>query len=132
MMFKDQIVEQLKKMSEEEKDQWIMNQAILCHENDRDDFLKTLTGEKLVEDVPDDRAIEEFCQKVINGDIYVEYETHYCEFDDYGHYVDDWFEDYHDPKGAFSFLDKVFNGLLPIGSKPLQNRNQPRMFWQSP
>lgn len=109
-MFKDQIAEQLRKMSEEEKNQWIMNQAILCDENARDDFLKTLTGEKLVSYMPDDREIEEFCQKVKNGDIYIEYETRYYEFDDDGHYVDNWFEDYHDPKGAFVFLDKIFNG----------------------
>lgn len=41
-MFKDQIAEQLRKMSEEEKNQWIMNQAILCDENARDDFFKRL------------------------------------------------------------------------------------------
>ncbi len=40
---------------------------------------------KAIGDMPERDKITTFCEKVRNGDICVEYETHYVEFDDYGH-----------------------------------------------
>ena len=40
--------------------------------------------------MPSQEEIEEFCQKVENKEISMEYETHYYEFDDDGRYMDDW------------------------------------------
>ena len=46
---------------------------------------------------------------------YLEYETHYFEFDDNGRYMDDWKVWHNDPLKAFSLLNRIFmgcNGLL--------------------
>ena len=40
--------------------------------------------------MPSQGEIQELCEKVEHGDIYLEYETHYYEFDDDGRYMDDW------------------------------------------
>lgn len=42
-----QIIEQLNKMSEEQKNQWILSQAKLCKESQRQGLLQSLTGEKI-------------------------------------------------------------------------------------
>lgn len=42
------ITEQLNKMSEEQKNQWILSRAKLCKESERQGFLQSLTGEKKV------------------------------------------------------------------------------------
>ncbi|WP_081652904.1 hypothetical protein [Candidatus Stoquefichus massiliensis] len=110
MEFIDQVKEQLKKMNETEKDTWILNQAKLLSENKQNDFLMSLYGEKKVIDLPSLQEIDEFVHKVTDGDIYIEYETYYCEFDSEGHYMDDWEVEYHDVFNAMRFLDRIFRG----------------------
>ena len=84
MMFIKQVEEQLSKMSEAEKEVWILSQARLLSEREQQDFLMSLSGEKKIIDMPSQREIEEFCEKVESGEIYLEYETHYYEFDNDG------------------------------------------------
>ncbi len=60
--------------------------------------------------MPERDEITEFCDRVRNGDICVEYETHYVEFDDYGHFHDDWEHDFYDPDYAMSFISSVIKG----------------------
>lgn len=64
MKYIQQITEQLNKMSEEQKNQWILSRAKLCKEIERQGFLQTLTGEKKVPYIPIQKEIEEFCWKV--------------------------------------------------------------------
>ena len=45
--------------------------------------------EKKISYMPTEQQVEKFCRKVQNGDIFVEYETHYYEFDSDGRYMDD-------------------------------------------
>jgi len=78
----------------------------------------SLTGEKKIIYMPTEAEIEAFCRKVQEGEIYVEYETHYYEFDSEGRYMDDWKIWHNDPQGAFPFLDRAFKGcheLLRLG-----------------
>ncbi len=72
-------------MTESEKDLWIISQAKLLPVWKQEDFYKSICGTKKVIDMPERDKITTFCEKVRNGDICVEYETHYVEFDDYGH-----------------------------------------------
>lgn len=118
MEFLEQVKGQLQKMSEVEKDEWIITQAQLLEERNRGNFLLSLSGEKKVIDMPSAREIEEFCRNAENGNIYFEYETHYYEFDDDGRYMDDWRVWHNDPFGAAHFLSRVFSGchdLLVLG-----------------
>lgn len=62
--------------------------------------------------MPDLKEIEEFCGKVESGEIYLEYETHYYEFDDDGRYIDDWKSWHNDPFHAMSFLDRILRGVM--------------------
>mgnify|MGYP002509956288 CR=1 FL=1 len=110
MNYIQQIIEQLSKMSEEQKNLWILSQAKLCEESKRQGFLQSLTGEKKIPYMPSQREIGEFCHKVENGDIYLEYETHYYEFDDDGRYIDDWKTWHNDPFKAMLYLDSIFKG----------------------
>lgn len=109
-MFIRQVITQLKKMSENEKDEWILSQAKLLDKSKQSDFLLSLSGEKRLIDLPSLEKIEDFCKKVENGEIYVEYETHYYEFDDDGHYMDDWKVWHNDPFKAIPFVNKVLAG----------------------
>jgi hypothetical protein len=116
-MFIKQVKEQLGKMSEAEKEEWILTQAKLLGESKQQSFLMSLSGEKKVIYMPSQGEIEEFCEKVDHGDIYLEYETHYYEFDDDGRYMDDWKVWHNDPFQAMGFLNRVFRGchdLLPL------------------
>lgn len=88
--FLKQIHEQLKRMTEAEKDAWILTQAKLIPADKQDDFVLSLTGKKAVFNMPSEKEIAEFCRKAETGEIYFEYETHYYEFDDDGRYMDDW------------------------------------------
>ena len=87
MDFLERIKGQLKKMTEAEKDTWILSQAKLISEDEMTDFLMSLTGEKRVISLPSMDEIDEFCVKVKNAILYFEYETHYYEFDDDGRYI---------------------------------------------
>ena len=108
--FYDKIQKQLKKMTEQEKDTWIFSQAKILPEWEQEDFYKSVCGTKKIIDMPDFSEIDEFCMKVRNDDISMEYETHYVEFDDYGHFHDDWEHDFYDPDYAMAFLSSVFQG----------------------
>jgi hypothetical protein len=110
IMFIKLVEEQLDKMSETEKDKWILEQAKLLKESKQQGFLMSLSGEKKIMYMPSQREIEEFCEKVENGEIYLEYETHYYEFDDNGRYMDDWKVWHNDPLDAFPFLNRIFWG----------------------
>ena len=110
MDFITQVVHQLQKMTEKEKDSWILSQAKLTAEGRQADFLLSLTGSKKVMGMPSEQEIAGFCQKVASGEIYLEYMARYCEFDSEGHYMDDWEVWYEDPFGAGEFLDRVFIG----------------------
>ncbi|MGD9566879.1 MAG: hypothetical protein AB7V48_00915 [Sedimentibacter sp.] len=110
IMFIKLVEEQLDKMSDTEKDKWILAQAKLLEESKQQGFLMSLSGEKKIIYMPSKKEIVEFCEKVECGEIYIEYETHYYEFDDNGRYMDDWKVWHNDPMGAFLFLNKVFKG----------------------
>lgn len=112
------IYRQLKKMSMEQKDEWILTRAKLLLESEQQDFIMSLSGEKKIEYMPTRSDIDNFCEEVKNGDIYIEYETHYYEFGPDGRYMDDWKVQHNDPEGAFTFLDRVFRGchdLIRLG-----------------
>ena len=76
-MFIKLIEEQLGKMSEAEKDKWILAQAKLLEESNQQGYLMSLSGEKKIIYMPSQREIEELCKKVKSCEIYLEYETHY-------------------------------------------------------
>jgi len=101
---------QLEMMTPQEKDEWIIMQAQLLNENKRQGFLKSLSREKLILDMPSNEIIDEFCKQISEGRICLEYETHYYEFDDFGKYMDDWKVWYNDPNHAMLFIDNVFKG----------------------
>ena len=108
--FLGEVTEQLQRMPTQWKDIWIMRQAKLLPESAQQDFLMSLRGEKLVAYMPTLPEISAFCEQVQKGEIYVEYETHYYEFDSEGNYMDDWKSWHNDPLNAFDFLEKVFHG----------------------
>lgn len=69
--------------------------------------------------LPEDKEIEDFCEQVTDGEIYLEYNTWYEEFDSFGSYKDDWEVEYLDPGGIMEYLDRIFDGchdLIKIGS----------------
>lgn len=108
--FYKKLQKQLKCMTEAEKDSWILSQAKILPTWKQEDFYKSICGTKKVINMPDRDEITEFIENVRNGDISVEYETHYVEFDDYGHYHDDWDYDFYDPNQAMSFISSVIKG----------------------
>ena len=108
--FYSKIQKQLKRMTEQEKDAWILSQAKILPEWEQEGFYKSICGTKKVIHMSEPSEIDEFCRKVKNGDIHVEYEAHYVEFDDFGHFHDDWEQDFHDPDHAMPFLSSVFHG----------------------
>ena len=108
--FYKKIQEQLNCMTEAEKDSWILSQAKILPTWKQEDFYKSICGTKKVINMPERDEIIAFCEKVRNGDISVVYETHYVEFDDYGHFHDDWEHDFYDPKHAMSFISSVIKG----------------------
>lgn len=54
--------------------------------------------------------IEELCKRIENGELYLEYETHYYEFDDDGRYMDDWKIWYNDPYAIIPRIDRIIAG----------------------
>lgn len=108
--FLDKIKKQLKLMTGNEKDAWILSQVKILPDWKQEDFYKSICGTKKVINMPERSEITEFCKKVRNGDISVEYETHYVEFDGYGHFHDDWEHDFYDPDHAMSFISSVIKG----------------------
>lgn len=108
--FIDKIQKQLKNMSEKDKDDWIISQAKIVSEGKQENFYKSLCGTKKVIDMPDRQEIDRFCKNIQSGEIVIEYETHYVEFDDMGYYIDDWGQTYHDPSKAMRFIESVLHG----------------------
>lgn len=108
--FIDKIKKQLKLMTNKEKDTWILSQAKILPTWEQEDFYKSICGAKKVINMPEWDDITAFCEKVRDGDISVEYETHYVEFDDYGHFHDDWEYDFYNPEHAMSFISSVIRG----------------------
>lgn len=108
--FFDKIKKQLKLMTENEKDAWILSQAKILPDWKQEDFYKSVCGTKKIINMPERGEIAEFCEKVRKGDISVEYETHYVEFDDCGHFHDDWEHDFYDPDHAMGFIISVIKG----------------------
>lgn len=108
--FYKKIQKQLNCMTEAEKDSWILSQAKILPTWEQEGFYKSICGTKKVINMPERDEITAFNEKVRNGDISVEYETHYVEFDDYGHFHDDWEHDFYDPKHAMSFISSVIKG----------------------
>ena len=108
--FLDKIKKQLKRMTEAEKDAWILSQAKILPDLKQEYFYKSICGTKKVIYMPERSDIIEFCEKVRNGDVVVEYETHYVEFDDYGHFHDDWAHAYYDPDNAMNFVSSIIKG----------------------
>lgn len=90
MDFLNEVKTQLDQMSETKKNAWILCQAKLLPESKQEIFLLSLSDEKKIIDMPTLEAINQFCQQAESGEIYFEYETHYCEFDSDGRYMDDW------------------------------------------
>lgn len=105
------VKEQLSLMSEEEKDEWIVLQAKLLSGKRYDDFMLSLTGKKKIQYMPDYDKIEEFFKKIKAKEIYLEYETWYCEFDSDGRYYDDWDDSFIDRYHIVSFIDTLFAGI---------------------
>ncbi len=110
MEFLEQVKLLLINMSEDAKDAWILSQAKLAEESHPEDFLLLLSGEKKIINMPTLSEIDDFCEQVKNGEIYLEYETHYYEFDDDGRYMDDWKTWHNDPCDAILFINQIFAG----------------------
>lgn len=108
--FIEKIQKRLQTMSEKEKDAWIISQAKISPEWRQEDFYKSICGVKKIIDMPERQEIDDFCEKVRNGEIAVQYETHYVEFDDYGYFHDDWEHEFHDPAHAMTFLTSIVRG----------------------
>ncbi len=108
--FLNKIRKQLEQMTENQKDEWVLSQAKLLPERKQEDFYKSLCGTKKVINMPERSEIDEFCDKVRNGDIAVEYYCCYVEFDASGHYYDDWEYDFYDTDYAMFFISSVISG----------------------
>lgn len=110
MEYLDKVKAQLKKMSLEEKDAWILTQAKLISNYKQNDFLMSLSGTKKIIDMPTLDDIDTLCTRIETGDIYLEYVTHYHEFDEDGRYMDDWVVWYNDPFSVLPMLERIFAG----------------------
>lgn len=106
----DRVKEQLLKMSESEKDAWIISYAKQMPEYKQNELILSLSGEKKIIDMPTSEEIDKFFRQVSDGKIYIEYETHYYEFDDDGRYMDDYKIWYLDPFDMIPFMEKIFVG----------------------
>lgn len=107
------VIEQLAKMTEQEKDRWILERASDAGMGAQEEFIASLKGEKKVRGMPSHEEIDVFCEKVTIGEVYVEYETHYYEFL-HGRYYGDWEVWYNDPLCIFSFLNRVLGGCQKL------------------
>ncbi len=106
----DKIKNQLELMTEEEKDAWFLSQMKLLAAREQENYYKSMCGVKKVTYMPEYSEIADFCDKVHNGYIALEYETHYVEFDEFGHFHDDWEYDFYDPHCAMRFVTSVVDG----------------------
>ncbi len=106
--FVEGVKQQLSKMSEVDKDQWILNQATILFPSQRQSFIETLKNNKVIMNMPSNDEFKEFCDDVRSGKRYIEYNTWYEEFDDYGYYHDDWEEQFYDTYNVIKFVDNIF------------------------
>ncbi len=113
-VFIQETKKQLASMTQQQKDEWIIMQAQLLNSTKQQDFLRSLSGDKLILCMPSNDKIDEFCKQVNDGKICLEYETHYYEFDSTGRYVDDWEVRYNDPNQAMQFIDNIFKGCRDL------------------
>ena len=71
MEYLDKVKAQLKKMSLEEKDAWILTQAKLISNYKQNDFLLSLSGTKKIINMPTLDDIDILCTRIETGDIYL-------------------------------------------------------------
>ena len=71
MEYLDKVKAQLKKMSLEEKDAWILTQAKLISNYKQNDFLMSLSGTKKIINMPTLDDIDTLCTRIETGDIYL-------------------------------------------------------------
>ena len=99
------IEKQLNQMTDAQRYDWIYAQARTIDEDKREKFLNSLsdTKQKMTELTVEE--IQEWCDQVENGDIYLEAEG----YDDYqeNSWDPDWITEYHDNFGAMAFLLKA-------------------------
>ena len=69
MEYLDKVKAQLKKMSLEEKDAWILTQAKLISNYKQNDFLLSLSGTKKIINMPTLDDIDILCTRIETGDI---------------------------------------------------------------
>lgn len=69
-VFIQETKKQLALMTSQEKDEWIIMQAQLLNETKQQDFLRSLSREKLILDMPSNEIIDEFCKQVSDGEIF--------------------------------------------------------------
>lgn len=108
--FITKVKEQLNKMSEEEKTQWILSQAKITSSHLQDDFYKSLCRNKVSMILPEQSDIDQFIQRVNEGELVLLYETHYYEFDSEGHYYGDWDYQYNDPNDIMDYIQRIIIG----------------------
>lgn len=98
--------EKLSTMPESEKEKWIHNLARTIQEDERCEFLNSLNGENnSCEIIHDIKEIQEWCEKIQNGDIY--FECSYCEVYGENYWRDDSYE-YYDTYEIGKKLTSVF------------------------
>jgi hypothetical protein len=97
-------------MTETEKDNWILAQAKTATENMQENIYMSLCGRKKILYLPEKKEIEAFYKGVKNGEIYMEYEVHYDDFDDDGNYIGEWEQIFHDPGNAIEFITTLLQG----------------------
>lgn len=91
--FIKEVDEKLANMPESEKEKWIHNLARTIQEDERCKFLNSLNGENNCgEIIHDIKEIQEWCEKIQNGDIY--FECNYCEVYGENYRRDDSYEYY--------------------------------------
>lgn len=108
--FIEKIAAQLQIMTETEKDEWILSLAKTASEERQENLYKSICGTKKIMYMPEPAEIDAFCEKIENGEIVIEYEAHYVEFDEFGHYYNDWEQEYYDFGGAMGFVASVIHG----------------------
>ncbi len=101
------IERKLSQMTEIQKTDWIYNQARIVEENQRKDFLDSLSGRKnnYTELMPGN--ILEWCNQIDSGEIY--FETEEYEYYEEGAWESDWRTEYHDVFGIIPFLGEAIN-----------------------
>lgn len=94
-------------MTEIQKTDWIYNQARIVEENQRKDFLDSLSGRKNNHTELMPGNILEWCNQIDSGEIY--FETEEYEYYEEGAWESDWRTEYHDVFGIIPFLGEAIN-----------------------